>query len=77
MLGGVRKVVMLNEDTYELTLEDGTTKRVAALRTTGKRSEGLYHHEVRFSDGTVQRHVVSTESMVIPDYPALQPASEA
>lgn len=75
MLDGVKKVVMLDKDTYELTLENGKTKRVAAITTTGKKVEGLWHHVVTFSDGTVQKHVVSTETMTIPDYPALQPSS--
>lgn len=73
MLGGVKKCTMVDGG-YELTLENGKVKRVPAITTKGVKQEGMFHHTVTFGDGTVQKHVVSTETMTIPDYPAMQPS---
>ncbi len=69
------KKVVIKGDRYELTLDSGKTIEVGQVTSRGKKNTKephLFDHEVRFSDGTVQKHVVSVETLILPDYPALQ-----
>jgi squalene cyclase len=58
---------------FELTLDDGKVIEVGVVTSQGKkREDGFWQHEVKFGDGTVQKHVVSTQTLMLPDCPSLQ-----
>lgn len=67
------KKIALTKDGYELTTESGDQHLVGIITSNGvkRKLDGHFDHDVLFSNGDVQRHVVSTETLVIPDYPAL------
>lgn len=67
----VKKFVYDEQAGYEIHLESGEIMKVGKLVSKGTRrrpEEGdHYSHTLRFSDGVVEKAILSTEVVTIPD----------
>lgn len=71
----VKKYVFDERAGYEIHLESGEVVRCGILRSKGTRQRPEdgehYNHVLRYSDGTVEKAVLSSEESVSPDYSPL------